>query len=59
MLLFNGKPQSGQVSEGKHQENLICFFYSKSTFQMINWDLFSEKGPNAYIIKFPVRAIEM
>ena len=23
------------------------------------WDRFREKGPNAYIIKFPVRAIEM
>ena len=26
---------------------------------IIIWDFFREKGPNAYILKFPVSAIEM
>ena len=45
-----------------HVIGLICThgaLYIHVHLQMYTWDRFSKKGPNAYIIKFPVRAIEM
>ena len=39
-----------------HVTILYSYYYY---YAIIKWDRFCEKGPNAYIITFPVRAIEM
>ena len=36
-----------------------CYLFSSQTSKLDIWDRFHEKGPSAYIIKFPVHTIQM